>query len=133
MAGKFQRSGGVAASLLAFVLLFRLMVPAGYMIGPDGGGRPGLALCAGMAAATAESESHEGHNGGSEAPAPAERGATPCAYAALGTPPLPPAPPVFPTPSGTVEPSLAGVPLDGVRHSALAAPPPPATGPPLSF
>lgn len=131
MVGKMKRSGGVAAPVLALVLLFRLLVPGGYMIGTDHAGRPGLVLCAGTAAATAERASHQGHGGGSEAPAPAESGTTPCAYAALGTPPLPPAPPVLPTPSPAVGPTLAGAPLDGVRHSALAAPPPPATGPPL--
>ena len=131
MVGKMRRSGSVAAPLLALVLLFRLLVPAGYMIGPDSGGRPGLVLCAGMAGATAERSTHHGHGGETEAPAPAKPGSVPCAYAALGAPPLPPAPPVLPPPSRAAEPSLAATPLDGVRHSALAAPPPPATGPPL--
>ena len=131
MVGKFRRSGGVAAPVLALVLLFRLLVPAGYMIGPDSGGRPGLVLCAGMTGAVAEPAPHHGHDGGPEVPAPAKPGEIPCVYSSLGAPPLPPAPPSLPPPSPAAEPPAAGIPLDGVRRSALAAPPPPSTGPPL--
>lgn len=126
------RSGGLVPALLAFVLLFRLLIPAGYMIAPDETGRPGLVLCAGVAGAAAEPERHgDGHDGHPAAPEPSKPGELPCPQAALAAPPLPPAPSALlpPMAAGTEPPGLA--PTDGLHRLALAAPPPPATGPPL--
>jgi hypothetical protein len=131
LVGKFRRSGSVAAPLLALVLLFRLLVPVGYMIGPDSGGRPGLVLCAATAGTKAERTPHHGHDHNPEAPAPAEPGKIPCAYAALGAPPLPPAPPIFVPPALPEAPDLVAARVDVVARPALASPPPPSTGPPL--
>lgn len=128
MISELRRSGSLVTALLAFVLLSRLLIPAGYMIAPDDSGRPGLVLCA---AAAAEPATHGGHDGHPAAPEPSKPGEVPCPYAALAAPPLPPAPPAFPTPlpAATEPPGLA--PTDGLHDSALAAPPPPSTGPPL--
>lgn len=123
---------GLLAPVLALLLLFRLLVPSGYMIAPDRDGRPGLALCS-MPAQPSSPQSigggHEGHGEDPAAPAPGER---PCPYAALTAPPLPPAPPAVPA-----HPAAAALPPDlppapGLPRVAAAAPPPPATGPPAA-
>lgn len=131
MAGSMRGVCGAVPPLLAFILLFRLLIPAGYMIAPDSSGRPGLALCGAPAAAAADQrpEHHEGHG---EAPAPARPGELPCPLAALSAPPLPPAPPVLlPPEPAAAAPPAAPARTGGVDSPALAAPPPPATGPPL--
>lgn len=121
------RSRDAFAALLALVLLFRLLVPGGYMIGSDDAGRIGLILCGSAGAAAAESDEH--HKAGHEMPA--EPVQPPCPYAALAAPVLPPLPPlaVPPPPIGDSR-TESGWEGDPVRP-APAAPPPPATGPPL--
>jgi hypothetical protein len=130
---KLGRSGGLVPTLLAFVLLFRLLIPTGYMIAPDESGRPGLVLCAFTVGAAADPTRHGGgHDGHPAAPEPSKPGEIPCPHAALAAPPLPPAPPAFlpPIEVATEPPGLAQT--DGLQSLALAAPPPPATGPPSS-
>lgn len=128
--GNIRHRGGLLPSLLAFVLLFRLLIPAGYMIAPDGEGRPGLILCAAPAKPIAKPALHSGHD---RHPAdPASPSEPPCAYAALAAPPLPPEPPLVAPRilTASVPPDLpAGSELQRV---APASPPPPARGPPLS-
>ena len=121
---------GLAPPALALLLLFRLLIPSGYMIAPDREGRPGLSLCAGPAQVTAEPERHGGHDGHA-APAPSKPGERPCPFAALAAPPLPPAPPAVPpkAPAAVIPPELRT--LADLPRVAPAAPPPPATGPPL--
>jgi hypothetical protein len=131
MAGIVRRSGmAPAAALFRLLLLFRLLIPAGYMIAPDDSGRPALALCSGVGAAVERGQGH-GHDGHPAAPAPSKPSALPCPFAALAPPPLPPAPPVLPPPAPAVAAPQAALPLDILSRPALAAPPPPATGPPI--
>lgn len=132
MVGKFEHWGRVLPVALALLLLFRLLIPSGYMVAPDREGRPGLALCAAPARAAAEVAIGGDHDRHPADPAPAEAGELPCAFAAPAAPPLPPDPPVvaprIPAPADSPEaPAGAGL----VRVGA-AAPPPPSTGPPAS-
>jgi hypothetical protein len=106
-------------AMLALTLLSRTLIPAGYMIAPSAGG-PVLTLCE---AAAPASMHHEGHHPPAK-PKPA------CAYAALASPALPPAPPPFaapPSPPETVLPPQAAPDSVAPRPAAL---PPPSTGPP---
>src|SRR4051812_13921934 len=125
-----RRSGNPAWAALALVLLFRLLVPAGYMVGPDSAGRPGLVLCGGAVGATVAGAHRHGHEGRPIAPAPSTPGEHLCPFAALAAPPLPPSPTaIVPPPPAAASPPAASLAEDMLRP-ALAAPPPPATGPP---
>ncbi|HEX8448821.1 MAG TPA: hypothetical protein VF652_04455 [Allosphingosinicella sp.] len=130
MVGNSRQSGGFASAALALLLLFRLLIPSGYMIAPDSDGRPGLALCAAPARAAVQAAMHGIHDGHSD-PAPSRSDETPCAFAALAAPPLPPEPPVLEPHfhPAAVAPDLPANPHP--RRIAPAAPPPPARGPPL--
>ncbi|HEX8482838.1 MAG TPA: hypothetical protein VF650_13130 [Allosphingosinicella sp.] len=130
VAGGSRRTGGVVSPLLALLLLFRLLIPAGYMIAPDDSGRPGLVLCAASSGATAPDAGHSSPDG-HPASEPSKPGEIPCPFAALAAPPLPPAPPALPPPApvGAAPPLLT--PGTNAGMLSLAAPPPPATGPPL--
>ena len=124
--------GGILPPLLALLLLFRLLIPSGYMIAPDHHGRPGLTLCAAPAQTAAEPARHGGHAGEPDDPFPSKPGERPCPFAALAPPPLPPEPPVLlaQVPAVAVLPDLPA--RAHVPQVASAAPPPPATGPPPS-
>lgn len=130
--GSVGRRGGFAPSLLALVLLFRLLIPSGYMIAPDQAGRLGLALCGVPAEAAARSASHGGHDAHPADSAPSRPGEAPCPFAAVSAPPLPPEPPTL-APRGPVS-SVSQDPTPHRDHPrvARAAPPPPATGPPAT-
>jgi len=130
MVGNIGSRGGFAAPVLALLLLFRLLIPSGYMIAPDHDGRPGLVLCAAPAQAAAEPTRHGGHDGHPADPAPSQPGEPPCPYAALAAPPLPPAPPLLQPQAlaAVAPPDLPAGP--DLPRPAPAAPPPPATGPP---
>ncbi len=133
MRGRFRggRSGGASATLLALVLLFRLLIPAGYMIAPGDDGRPGLILCGAAAAAAIEDPApHEGHHPAD--PAPSKAADPPCPYAAQAAPVLPPSPPIAPPQPLAADGPLPPTPAAALAKPALAAPPPPATGPPSS-
>ncbi|MEA3064426.1 MAG: hypothetical protein QOJ27_865, partial [Sphingomonadales bacterium] len=82
--GSGRRWGGTSGALLALLLLFRLLVPAGYMIAPDETGRPVLALCGGAGAEPAvgptRGHRHHGHPG---APVPPKPDGHSCPIAAL--------------------------------------------------
>jgi hypothetical protein len=106
--------------MLAFVLLFRILVPAGYMIAPSDGW-PVLTLC--EAATPGVPDEHGGHHPASE-PKPS------CAYAALASPALPPAPPSVGIPPLAPEPAPAGLETRDSFRAGPASLPPPATGPP---
>jgi hypothetical protein len=124
MRGRTQTAGGsrsAFAALLALVLLSRLLIPAGYMVGPTDSGQPGLVLC-GAAAAP-----HSGHQPGHHSPSkPAER---PCPFAALAAPVLPPSPIALPPTIVLALPTAA--PIVSPVSPPPAAPLPPARGPPL--
>jgi DUF2946 family protein len=109
-------------ALLALLVLFRLAVPAGWMIAPAGAGGPGLVLCESAAPAPAGHHRHE--------PLPAKHKSGLCPFASLASPTLPLTPPLVGIPAGPAEPAPAVPPPAGYAPSP-AAPPPPATGPPL--
>jgi hypothetical protein len=119
--------------LLAAVML-RLLVPAGFMIAPDAAGAPALVLCDGAAPAplVAAAPVHAMH-GMHHAPRhdPAQHRQAPCPYAALAAPVLPPLSSAFVPPTPAHE-ALPLPPLFARAAPGAAAPPPPATGPPLS-
>ncbi|HET9638622.1 MAG TPA: DUF2946 family protein [Allosphingosinicella sp.] len=126
-----RRRGGFVPPALALLLLFRLLIPSGYMIAPDHQGRPGLTLCAAPAQAAAGPARHGSHDGHPDDPAPSKPGERPCPFAALAAPPLPPAPPaVVPRiAAAAIQPDLPA--RSDLPRVARAAPPPPARGPPL--
>lgn len=127
----FRHKGGLLPSILTLLLLFRLLIPSGYMIVPDHEGRPGLALCGIAAPAAVEPALHGAHDGHPADPAPAKPGEIPCPFAALAAPPLPPEPPVLPAKT-LVAVALPDLPAGpALPRIAPAAPPPPARGPPL--
>jgi hypothetical protein len=107
-------------AMLALALLSKTLIPAGYMIAPTGGW-PMLTLC--EASAAPASAHHEGHR-------PPAKPNTPCAYAALTSPALPPAPPPFAAPPGPPETVLPGWTAPASVSPGPASPPPPSTGPP---
>ena len=123
--------GGFVAPLLVLLLLFRLLIPTGYMIVPDHEGRPGLALCGVTAPASAAPASHGGHDAHDPDRAPPNPGDRPCPYAALAAPPLPPSPPAVRPPAPVAVLSLFLPARSEFPRIAPASPPPPARGPPI--
>ena len=116
-------SGGRAwlCALLALALAIRLLVPQGWM--PNGAG--GVMMCSGSAPVAMASAMH----GGQEMPAGHGQD-HPCPFAALGLAAAPPAAvaPVLPPAAVTATGRSAAHAIAVGR--GLAAPPPPATGPP---
>lgn len=131
MVGSIGRSGGIVPAMLVLLLLFKLLIPAGYMIAVDREGAAGLVLCAPQTQPAVGTERHGGHDRTPADEAPAGSGERPCAFAALAAPFLPP-PPALPSqpPAGVAVPDLLGPPA--LPPVATAAPPPPSTGPPIS-
>jgi hypothetical protein len=131
MVGRFRQSGGFASAALVLLLMFRLLIPSGYMIAPDSEGKPGLALCAAPARAAVQASLHRGHDGHPADSVPDKTAELPCPFAALSAPPLPPAPPIL-VPMALAAPPAPDRPAaPGPRAVTPAAPPPPATGPPV--
>lgn len=133
----------LATLILACALAVRVLIPAGFMIGQTASGARALVLCPGQNDAPAMPGMHHdmahmmpdgsmmsGHDTGKQSHDPGTD--RPCAFAAVGlavdTPisaPLPaPAPPPAFIGLHTQAPSAPG--------RGLAAPPPPATGPPAT-
>ena len=116
------RSGPALLGLFFCALVLRTFVPAGYMIGPAAAGSPALILCPDAGPIP---QSHGKHHHGH----PATHKESPCPYAALAAPALPPAPVLLaPQPLPRAAPAM----FAALAASAppLAAPPPPSTGPP---
>lgn len=121
-----SRAGqGRIVALLALALFVRALVPAGWMpvAGPDG---VHFALCPDQAPVAHAAPGHHGGNDHGQAPAPDQ----PCAFAGLGlaADAPPPAPVILPA-------TIPAMPAQVLRTAVavgrgLAAPPPPATGPP---
>ena len=113
-------------------LMLRALVPAGFMIGTAASGAPALVLCPGMEPPPAV----HGMRMHGAMPAhhhdPATHHEAPCPFGALAAPALPPAPPVAVLPP--VPPAESALPPRHLTATApsLAAPPPPATGPPAA-
>ena len=107
-------------AMLALALLSRTLIPAGYMIAPSDGW-PVLTLC--EAPAAPASMHHDGHD-------PPAKPKPTCAYAALASPALPPAPPPFAAPPSPPETVPPGWMAPASVSPGPASPPPPSTGPP---
>lgn len=110
-------------------LAARVLVPAGWM--PSEGRGFAITLCSGGAAVTAwvgaDGKVHK------EDPQPAGAPDHQCAFAGLGAPALgsDPIAAAVPAPASSYEVAVASAPAAIGR--GLAAPPPPATGPPASI
>jgi hypothetical protein len=119
------------AGLLFFALLLRALIPAGFMIGTAASGAPALVICPGMEVAPAVHRmvmpGMAGHHHD-----PATHREAPCPFGALAAPALPPAPPMVALPTTPPVPVAPLAALHGAQAPSLAAPPPPATGPPAS-
>lgn len=121
--------GGPAAALplLLLALALRMLVPAGWMPAADG---RGIELCTGMgvvkAWVDADGRIHR------DAPAP-EKPDQPCTFAGLSAPLLAGAGPVQLAAIPAMAAHLGERPLLVRVGQGLAAPPPPATGPPATF
>lgn len=108
-------------ALLLFVLVLRGLAVPGYMAAAGIGGAPALVPC--------PSASPVAHHGAKH---PLRHSESPCPFAALAAPALPPAPaPAVAEPAARTLPILLPAGTEG-RRPPPASPPPPATGPPLS-
>ena len=127
--GKDRMRDRIALGLLALALLMRVMVPAGWM--PAAGNGMAITLCTGMGpvAAWIDADGKVHKQGPSDS-----RSDQPCAFSGLGT--------AFDLPTVhdvSAAPLPAGLPLLAAQAATvdigrgLAAPPPPATGPPANL
>ncbi len=125
------RRGAWAATLLAFALLLRIAVPAGWM--PAADGSLSIVPCYGFAPPAAPIAHSGGHHGSPKphhAPEPEREAPQPCVFLALGAAVTPPDPilPALPSP-GPIAQALVPAAVRAIPQR-LAAPPPPSTGPP---
>lgn len=117
----------IALTLLGLALALRVLVPAGWMPANEGRGFA-ITLCSGSAMHTAWVDAE----GKVHKQAPAQGGDQHCAFAGLGTPmlgsdfPAPVLQPARADAAPAVSEALASI------GQGLAAPPPPATGPPIT-
>ncbi len=114
------------AALLAVALVVRALVPTGWMpVATAQGVR--LALCPGQdVTPPAMAGMHHGHERDGKQPPPDH----PCAFAGLGLAADTAPPFVIPSAAPVAPPLVAAHPLAVTVGRGLAAPPPPATGPP---
>ena len=126
-------------ALIAAALFARLLVPQGWMPAIDGSGR--LTICSGMGpmempaeakALFAKAMQGAGQQGGHDKGHDLRAGDHPCVFSVLGFSLLGEAlagldTPLFVSFTAAIRPSVLAAPGRG-----LAAPPPPATGPPIS-
>jgi len=123
--------GKAALLLVAFALLLRVMVPAGFM--PAAGKGFAIELCTGMGVVPAWVDEHGGVHKGKPSPAkqPTEH---PCAFAGLATAlDLPDQPGTSLLPRAMVSAPIFAAVASVAIGRGLAAPPPPQTGPPASL
>jgi hypothetical protein len=126
----FMAARPLLAGLFLFAIMLRALVPAGFMIGASASGAPVLILCPGVEPPPIQM-AMRGH---AHAPGhdPATHRESPCPFAALAAPALPPAPlTVAPPPAQPPQARLEAQ-LRAAAAPGLAAPPPPATGPPAA-
>jgi hypothetical protein len=129
--GSDTKRGTAALALLLFLsLLARALVPAGYMVAAGTSGWPTLILCPGSAAQPAAAAGHHHHIAGDHKNEHGTSAESPCAFAALLAPALPPAPPIAAEPAPVPVFAPTSRPDHEALRPALAAPPPPARGPP---
>jgi hypothetical protein len=121
-----QRAGRERPAWLALLfcaLLLRAFVPGGYMIGSSAAGSPAFVICP----EAAPPAMHSGHH----QEAPGKHREAPCPFGLLAAPALPSTPP-FVVAAASPLPPLAPSRVQPGFGAALAAPPPPSTGPPVS-
>lgn len=117
----------VALALLALVL--QLMFPAGFMAdAPSGGHGIPIVICTAQGQVTVD---WDGLSGSHKKQAPAKPMA-PCAFAGHATASAPPVPQAIPVAAAFHAEREAGRPYAVFPGRGLAAPPPPAIGPPSS-
>lgn len=115
---------GVVLTLAVMALVMRVAIPQGFMLAsPETGAGPQLVICTG----------HGPLKSDPTAPAGKTRPDSPCAFAGHGVGAAPQAAPAIQqlAPVAIREPRLT-LPRDAVPGRGLAAPPPPALGPPLN-
>jgi hypothetical protein len=124
---------GFALTLAVIAIAIKVMIPAGFMAGPAGLGTAPLVLCTAQGMMVVEPGDLAGHDARSPAPGKSKPD-TPCAFAGHGV-------------SGLLADPLASASVETVAYlttgplttpdvtpgRSLAAPPPPARGPPLSI
>ncbi|MES2441785.1 MAG: hypothetical protein V4574_03075 [Pseudomonadota bacterium] len=127
-ASTFPLRDRIAVALLALALVARVLVPAGWM--PAEGRGLAITLCSGGSAVAAWVDAAGKVHKGDHQPAGAPD--HPCAFAGLGAPMLGGEvfPAILPASASDEAASLALTPAAVGR--GLAAPPPPATGPPAT-
>ncbi len=124
---------GFAICGLALVLLLRVLVPAGWMPAQSGGFAVTLCIDGARVAAWIDGDGrvHRVDTGKADKDMPGKD--SPCAFAATGLPPLPALAAVVAERIAAVL-LLPPLPTFAVAIGrGLAAPPPPATGPPATF
>lgn len=128
--GEISGWRGVAVVLACLGLALRVLIPAGFMAAPTGSPLP-LVLCTGHGPMTLAAGALPGADQ-SPAKAPSDKHAGDhCVFAGHGAPALAPLfAPVRPTALAAIE-TRRLLPLGLAPGRGLAAPPPPATGPPL--
>ncbi len=125
------RRGNPLAFMLLATLAMRVAVPAGWMPVADGDGFTRIAICTGMGAQDVWLDAKGGVH--KSDPGEQQRGESPCLFAGLGT--------ALDVPQTFAPPLPLAAASDGARQSpfavaigrGLAAPPPPATGPPALY
>ena len=125
---RLRRPGGWTrawlGTLLALAIALKLLVPQGWM--PDS--RGGLMLCSGKVPVAVPAMTHGGHG---KHDAPAKQAADhPCAFAGPSMAAAPPVPLAALTAPPVTSDALPITPFAVAVGRGLAAPPPPATGPP---
>ncbi len=120
------RRAPFAAALLALAL--QLMFPAGFMAGTPEGGHGGIpiVICTAQGNVIADWDSLSGHK--EKAP---PKGMAACAFAGHATASAPPVPQVVAVPVAFAPAAPAQKPYAVFPGRGLAAPPPPAIGPPV--
>lgn len=121
-----------AMALAVTALFLRVLIPAGFMIGPaTAGGPPGIVICTGQGAMTLAPDGslHSEHENAPAAPNSASHDA--CAFAGAGAPVLTTAALTALEPVPVALDLATPAQLSHQRPGlGLAAPPPPTTGPP---
>jgi hypothetical protein len=112
---------GVLLTLAVLALVMRVAVPQGFMVSGEAGSGPQLVVCTGHGPLKTDPSS----------PAGKSRPDSPCAFAGHGVGAAPQPAPAIQLVSRALPPEPhAALPVDAVPGRGLAAPPPPALGPP---
>ncbi len=121
----------VLLTLALFAVMLRVAIPAGFMMGQAPSGAFAMVICSPDGARVAAAD-WAGQDGRQKAPADSQKHDSPCVFAGHGLADSPP-PILMVRPAGMVVASAAPPPLlrDARPGRGLAAPPPPATGPPI--